>query len=314
MEASIVSQPPDHWSALCARHRSLFASIEWQTLLHNAFDTVSYYVVAAEEEFSFAIQVFRKGVFKAAYINFPLGGTLGGHLPHASCIESLQRHLTGDVQLINLICSAFIQEEAGYMDTPVTLPESAITDLSNYRLLDNKKVRRDLKRAKQFGTQITTNTDPYHALTLYTLYKDTIIRHQGRIRYNLRYFQELIHLARDSDWVHVFTASLDNRIIGFLVLILHNDCAYYLHGASDRAYAKHGVSDLLIAYAIEFAEDQGLDGFNLMASPADQPSLIKYKEKWGATTQNQKHYQYFSHPGWKLAYRLGNSALNLLRG
>jgi Acetyltransferase (GNAT) domain len=312
MKMSICSQPPERWQAMCARYDSLFASTEWQELLHHAFNIRSFYVLAEEEEWSFALQVFRAGPFRAGYINFPLGGTLGGHLPHPSCITSLGQHLSSGVQLMNLICPAFIQEEATYTGTPVMLPETAITDLANYRLLDKKKLRRDVKRARQFGTRISENPGLNNAQALYTLYKDTIARHQGKIRYNVQYFQELIRLSHQSNSVHILTASLDLQMIGFLVLVRHNNWAYYLHGATDRAYAKYGVSDLLIASAIELAQTQGLAAFNMMASPAEQLSLVKYKEKWGATTRQQKHFQYFSHPGWKFAYHLGNSAHSLL--
>jgi Acetyltransferase (GNAT) domain len=312
MKTSLYAQPPPDWQALCAKYGSFCADIEWHNLLHNAFGAISFYVVSNDEERSFALQVFRVGPFKAGYINFPIGGTLGGQLPEPACIELLTRRLAGRVQLLNLVCPAFLPEEAGYPGTPVIVPETAITDLASYALCDHKKIRRDLKRAQQFGIQIRENADSSYAQSLYALYQDTVARHRGRLRYSLRYFQELVRLAEQTAWLHVFTAHLDSRIIGFLVLLLHNRGAYYLHGAIDRDYAKYGVSDVLIAHAIAVSQQQGAGSFNLMASPVDQPKLLKYKEKWGATTRGQKHFQYFSHPAWKFAYHFGNAVLNLL--
>ena len=38
-------------------------------------------------------------------------------------------------------------------------------------------------------------------------------------------------------------------------------------------------------------QNQGMECFNFMASPVNQPSLIRYKEKWGGVTRQLRVYE-----------------------
>ena len=52
----------------------------------------------------------------------------------------------------------------------------------------------------------------------------------------------------------------------------------------------HG-GDLDVAKSmVRMARDAGCESFNFMSSPADQPSLVQYKEKWGGETRAQRTY------------------------
>ena len=43
-----------------------------------------------------------------------------------------------------------------------------------------------------------------------------------------------------------------------------------------------------MSQAIETAQRRGAEVFDLMASPAEQQPLIRFKEKWGGTTYLQR--------------------------
>lgn len=86
-------------------------------------------------------------------------------------------------------------------------------------------------------------------------------------------------------------AFLNEKIIGFVVVGCHGETAYYLHGAMDPTFRKHCTSDRLLFEAIVWAKEKGMNCFNLMSSPSSQPTLIRYKEKWGGVTRGHKVYE-----------------------
>ena len=78
--------------------------------------------------------------------------------------------------------------------------------------------------------------------------------------------------------------------MAFVVTVRHGAEANYLHGGFDAAFAAELPSDRLLLNAITGAQTEGLQIFNMMASPPDQPSLVRFKEKWGGITKAQSSY------------------------
>lgn len=66
------------------------------------------------------------------------------------------------------------------------------------------------------------------------------------------------------------------------------------------AYRQYSPSDLQFNEAIQSAREDGYERFNLMSSPIDQPSLVKYKEKWGGETRQHKLYTLPLRPSYRL--------------
>jgi len=148
---------------------------------------------------------------------------------------------------------------------------------------------------------------------MYKLYAQAIMRHRGRIRYTLPYFRELVRLAASSHQLYCLLAMHNEKIAAFLVMAIEGDTAYYLHGANDRELSRLCPSDLLLYHAIHEAKELGLSSFNLMASPQNQPSLVRFKEKWGSVTKPQTTYDIPLRPtAAKLLYA-ANGLYKLLR-
>ena len=79
-------------------------------------------------------------------------------------------------------------------------------------------------------------------------------------------------------------------VAAFLVTGRHGNTSYYLHGGTELRYRNLSPSDLLMADAIDTARKAGCSCFNFMSSPPKQVSLVRYKEKWGAETRQQKTF------------------------
>ena len=71
---------------------------------------------------------------------------------------------------------------------------------------------------------------------------------------------------------------------GFLIVAYHNERAFYLHGGIDYEKQKSRPMDALFHFAINHAKNRGYSFFDMAQSPADQPNLTRYKEKWGGVT------------------------------
>jgi lipid II:glycine glycyltransferase (peptidoglycan interpeptide bridge formation enzyme) len=121
---------------------------------------------------------------------------------------------------------------------------------------------------------------------MFTLYGDTVKRHEGRIRYTQSYFEAICKLTQSVPDISGLIAETAEGIpCGFIVTAQSGKATYYLHAGFDLKYASGRPSYALLCKAITQARDNGSCCFNLMASPAGQAELIRFKEKWRGHTQ-----------------------------
>jgi lipid II:glycine glycyltransferase (peptidoglycan interpeptide bridge formation enzyme) len=144
----------------------------------------------------------------------------------------------------------------------------------------------DLKKAARSGIILNKEPTENHAREIYDMYAETVKRNHGIVRYNKKYFNELVRLNHTSDNMWCYVALLDETVIGFIVFLFHHDSGYYLHGGIKLEYKKYCPSSFLLYEGIKMAQQKGMRSFNLMTSPANQKSLVIYKEKWGAETRD----------------------------
>jgi lipid II:glycine glycyltransferase (peptidoglycan interpeptide bridge formation enzyme) len=131
-------------------------------------------------------------------------------------------------------------------------------------------------------------TDVGFATDIYQLYRDTVSRNAGSLRYTSGYFAALIRLAANQSALRCLGAISESRLMGFLIVALEGSCAYYLHGGTRQDCTHRHVADVLMAAAIAWAEARGMSRFNFMASPQAQPGVIRFKEKFGGITLTQR--------------------------
>ena len=127
-------------------------------------------------------------------------------------------------------------------------------------------------------------------MAAFFFYEATVRRHTGTLRYNENYFRALVGLSRHEPALRILVAGDGVEVAGFAILVHHAGTAYYLHGGTASAYRQYSPNDLLLNEAIQLAQRDGAECFNLMSSPNDQPSLVKYKEKRGGVTKEHRTY------------------------
>ncbi len=78
-------------------------------------------------------------------------------------------------------------------------------------------------------------------------------------------------------------ASTSGRPVAAIVTIRHNHTLVYKYGCSDHRFDSLGGMQLLFWRAIQQAKQDCLCEFDLGRSDADNPGLIAFKNRWGAT-------------------------------
>lgn len=305
--------PPTHWDATCERTAALFHSRDWQTLLEQSFGCQSLYAWNAESGSGAALSVFTAGPFHIAYLGFPVGGMLGNALTDDASLLAWGKHATTRMPTcVRIAVSAF----ADPIDLPLAFesnPETAISHLQDWDLASvSKNLRRDVKKAQRSDLSIVEPSDASEGKALFRIYRATVKGHGGALRYNEGYFSALIGLARRQSGLRVLIARHQGGLAGFIVVGIHGRTAYYLHGGTDMAYRQHSPADLLLNESIQLARDDGCECFNLMSSPNDQPSLVKYKEKWGGETRQHKSYTLPLRPSYRF-FKIAESLYRWIR-
>jgi hypothetical protein len=282
---------PPAWADVCEQSDALFHTKEWLALLERSFSGKSLYFLNEERRHGAAITQFRAGPFRVGYLGFPVGGMVGSEASAREFLEHLRNAKIDNMPVaIRIPVSGFGEPVDLGLPYDATA-ETAIVDLQSWSLdRVTKNRRRDVNRSLRSGLDLVDASDPADAAQIYELYRKTLERNDGSLRYNAAYFNGLIRLAKEHSKVRVLLAKMNDSIAAFTVVALHGGVGYYLHGAFDWSHREHLPSALLLNEAIEWTKSEGCETFSLMSSPKGQESLVKYKERWGAETREHRTY------------------------
>jgi GNAT superfamily N-acetyltransferase len=310
-----ISQcPPSWWADNCRRKFSLFDSIEWQQVLHKGLACKSLYVWDLSRVNTFPISVFKAGPFRVGYISFPVGAKVSSSF-FAEPQEMLNRIKRHHIDLLRISVSGFSPWSGVGLHT-VTVPETSITNLADWNLLSLPKLRRALRKANCTPCRICDLDVPDGGKLMYELYRETILARRGSLRYTPSYFQALQKLSEESAQLRCICSFHDGKLSGFVIAAIDTDTGYYLHGSTAAQWRSTGISYLLLYAAIEWARETGMSCFNMMASPATQHGLVRYKEKFGGTTCLQHVYELPIFPFRAHLFKIGlrmHNMLNMLK-
>lgn len=232
-----------------------------------------------------AFTLFKGGPFRLAYANFPIGLITVEETLAVATTDIANFLRSQGAQILHFVTPHFIQEIDQSRD--IYLPETVIDNLGNWeesRL--PAEVRYKVRRSRREGLRVR-KANIEDSKYLYALYKATVGRHGGQIRYTLEYIKALITLSQHDQRLdcRVGLPTDGDEPCAFIITAHDEDTAYYLHGGYDARYAHLRSGYGLMSLAITHARDSGCKVFNLMASPINQPSLVKFKEKWGGDTR-----------------------------
>jgi len=273
----IYYSTPDFWEEKCKERKLFFFTDSWMNTLTECLNVNKNLYVTDHDEPVAIINIFSRYIFKAAYLNFPIGGV---EHKDTKIIEFASDWVenNADISRFDLIANTLFTKEKNI------LPRTLIVDL---RAWDYDKLpsalKRNIRKSKKSNVVIKLACEN-SSKDLYDIYQSVLKRHNGKARYTQKYFVNLLGVHLDTSLLNIYVAYKDHKIIGYICVAFHADSAFYMHGGMFLEYSSCRAMDYLFSHVINEAKIRGVSGFDFLASPLEQPSLVKYKEKWGGKT------------------------------
>jgi hypothetical protein len=98
----------------------------------------------------------------------------------------------------------------------------------------------------------------------------------------IQWFRNIIECMRPNLTIRV--AFKGDRAIASILTINHKNVVMYKYSCADPAYQNTGGTPFLLWQAILEAREAGLTQMDLGRSDTDNPGLIAFKDRWGATS------------------------------
>lgn len=144
--------------------------------------------------------------------------------------------------------------------------------------------KRNIRHALASGVTVEVGTGLADVLRFYELHC-RVRKYKYHLLPQPREFFEAIHRSfAPHDAIHVLLARYEGRVIGGVLAIAFGDTLYYKFNASDLDELQPRPNDLLAWETIALARRLGLRHVDFGFSDADQPGLIRYKDKFATSS------------------------------
>jgi len=149
-----------------------------------------------------------------------------------------------------------------------------------YQSLHKNCIQRKIRRAKREGlTCVGGNSnallEQFYALLLRTR------KRQGLPPQPLSWYKNLIECLGPK--AKIWVAFKNGCSIASILTLYHRKVVFHKYGCSDFRFNNLGGTQLLYWNAIEEAERNGFEEFDLGRSDSDNPTLATFKARWGAS-------------------------------
>jgi hypothetical protein len=274
-------QPCDAYAAWQRASGAFFDSGAWGEVLRAGFGATPWFAWDDEAQRGHLIAMFRRGPATMGYLGFPVCAAPGAddaEYPLQRMVDAIARQRPRP-QVLRLPLSAFSREAPPAGGRTRTTLETCAEDLSRWNAEGTSTRRRDLALARRRSGDFATMQPDGAAL--HALYHSAVRRNRGSLRYTRAYFERLVRCPG----VRVHARAENGRPVGMAIVARHGDTAYYLHAGTDPKAMGTGLADLLVCEAMAAAVAEGARRFDFLSSPAAQPGLVRFKEKWGGQTR-----------------------------
>jgi lipid II:glycine glycyltransferase (peptidoglycan interpeptide bridge formation enzyme) len=106
----------------------------------------------------------------------------------------------------------------------------------------------------------------------------------------LTWFRNLIECLGEHLTIHL--ASLDGHPLASILTLSFKNTVVYKYGCSDARHHRLGGMPFLFWRVIQRAANEGKQEFDLGRSDLDQPGLIRFKDRLGASRSDVTYYRY----------------------
>lgn len=227
--------------------------------------------------------IVRKFGLRVYHSMYPYGGPIGEAALLGEAVRQAERAL-GEMG----VHSVRINLPPG---RPVTIPGHRAISLPHHAVdlgggggMEGYRphARRDVRRARRAGVTVERLFGEGGVREFYRLYLRSMERNDAPAKIPLRLFRSIEGRLGPKGQATFLAAKVRRRPVSAVCIVYSGEEAHALSQGSDPRFHGHHPTDLLIHSCLEDAADRGIALFDLMASPAGDESLMRFKEKWGA--------------------------------
>lgn len=157
-----------------------------------------------------------------------------------------------------------------------------------YKAFHNNCVRRKIKRAEREELLYESGRSDELLRKFRHLLLLTRRRHQLPPQPSL-WFSNILRCLGDRATIHI--VSKDSVPVASILTLTYKNGMVYKYGCSDAQFNAMGGTSLLFWKAIQQAKSAGIEMFDLGRSSYEDPGLIDFKERLGATSSELTYYR-----------------------
>lgn len=164
-------------------------------------------------------------------------------------------------------------------------------------------IQRKIRRAEREGLVYEAGNSDLLLRMFYQLFLTTR-RKQGLPPQPMQWYRNLIACLGDKLKIHM--ASKDGLPVASILTLSHKQVLVYKYGCSDPSSNPLGGTPLLFWEAIKKAKSSQMCELDMGRSDCDNPGLVTFKDRWGATRSTLIYSRYpsgrsrTSAPGWQV--------------
>lgn len=182
--------------------------------------------------------------------------------------------------------SPLFQTSATYYFHELNLETGLDTIFRNFH---KDSIQRKIRRAEREGLSYEEGTSEMFLDNFYHLLILTRRRHRLPPQPR-KWFQNLVDCFGANLKIRI--ARKDELPVAAMLTLRHKDTLTYKYGCSDARFNRFGGIHLLYWKSIQDAKNSGLRRFDLGRTDFNQPGLVTFKDRWGATRSELTYFRY----------------------
>lgn len=321
MELKVFESPGSEWDEFASQYTDLiFYQSLWSEVLRRGLGGQPLYFYLKEGGEIVAglpgvLLNFR--VIKILYASIPYGHFIGKIIYFNPFLALLEKEFKKrGISQVRIAESPF--SESFPLETYVSLTaRCTMLDLVRFtsgqiRESYRSEVRRAVRKAEKNLLVIKRAESRKEVEIFYRLYLSSMERNRAMAKYPLRWFYALFELLVPQQRADIIFAFKDPKTyVAGVCLVYSTHSTHYLHNGSDEAYLEIRPNDLIVDYIIQEGVKKGKAVLDFMGSDPKDPSLLRFKEKWGSQSKDIYTYVKNYHPVrckmWETGKRLAGS-------
>lgn len=165
-----------------------------------------------------------------------------------------------------------------------------------------KSVTKHIRTGEKRGGRVCLIEDRSQIDDLFAIIEKAAKKHGQKPRYPKEFFEALLKLSLTDKRIMWPGMAVDDKIVAFRICFIERSRILSWQYYADPKYLQYKPSYMLLDHIIKYARENRIKAINLGWTPPGTPSLVQFKEAWGARPTRLVNFSRFG-PLGKLVYR-----------